>query len=512
MFEHLSRRSFLEMTAVAGGTLLAGGMMMRPLQAVQDTGWPEMPIIKVYVVYLGLGGAWPKPDFDAPKEIKEKFAPYLTRLERRLGDVEFMGGDLIANHAQATATLVPKIKQAGADAILVIHLAFGDASPFKILADTGKPVAIYSQPFSGHDWMYVPRLQKAGCRLILAPSRDLAEIDRIVALLRVPVRMPQSKIILVGNPGCAAGTAAAQDFELIRRRLGPEVIQITPAEFVKIHETIDTETAEKEAQTHWISQAKEIVEPSREEIVKSCKTYLAMKKLIRTHSAQAITVKCLGGIPIQTLGYPCLGFSKLLDEGVIGACEADMDSTLTMLMFQYAFGLPGFISDPLIDTAKNAVIHAHCVAPTKMQGSMGERLPFSIRSHRDDNRGASLEVHMHQDIGQKITWAKIANLDTILAATGTISEICDFDDRGCRTQLVAEVDDAREMFEKWGAGVLPNDMMTLLHRVVFYGDHMANLQDMAYLLGLNVLREGKDMRKTPNAASSIIGKEGVARI
>ena len=70
MFEDLSRRSFLGMTAVAGGTLLAGGMITRPLQAVQGTGWPEMPIIKVYVVYLGLGGAWPKPDFDAPKEIK----------------------------------------------------------------------------------------------------------------------------------------------------------------------------------------------------------------------------------------------------------------------------------------------------------------------------------------------------------------------------------------------------------------------------------------------------------
>ena len=349
--------------------------------------------------------------------------------------------------------------------------------------------------------MYIPRLQQAGCRLILAPSRDLTEIDRIVALLRVPVRMPQSKIILVGNPGCAAGTAAARDFELLRKRLGPEVIQITPAEFVKIHETIDAKAAEKEAQAHWISQAKEIVEPSRDEIVKSCKTYLAMKQIIRAHGAQAITVKCLGGIPIQTLGYPCLGFSKLLDEGVIGACEADMDSTLTMLMFQYAFGLPGFISDPLIDTAKNAVIHAHCVAPTKMEGATGARLPFSIRSHRDDNRGASLEVHMHQDIGQRITWAKIANLDTILVATGTISEICDFDDRGCRTQLVAEVDDARAMFEKWGAGVLPNDMMTLLHRVVFYGDHVANLQDMAHLLGLKVLHEGKDMIEGPTATA-----------
>ena len=494
----ISRRRFL---AAAGGTLLAGSIMTRPLQAAADPDWPQMPLMKIYVVYLGTGGAWPRPDFDAPREIKEKFSPYLTELQERLGDVEFVGGDLIVNRAQATAALVPKINQTRADAILVVHLAFGNATPFKILADTGKPVAIYSQPFSGHDWMYIPRLQQAGCKLILAPSRDVAEIDRLVALLRVPVRMQQSKIILVGNPGCAAGTAAARDFDLVRKRLGPEVIQITPAEFVEIHATIDAKSAEKEAQTHWISQAREIVEPSRDEIVKSCKTYLAMKKLLRAHGAQAITIKCLGGIPIQTLGYPCLGFSKLLDEGVVGACEADMDSTLTMLMFEYAFGLPGFISDPLIDTAKNAVIHAHCVAPTKMQGRIGPRLPFSIRSHRDDNRGASLEVHMHRDIGQKLTWAKLVNLDTILFATGTISESCDFDDRGCRTQLVAEGDDARAMFEKWGAGVLPSDMMTLLHRVVFYGDHVADLQDMAHLLGLKVLREGRDTIEASTAVA-----------
>ena len=486
----ISRRSFLGTT---GNLLLAGGVAARPLASAEEAGWPKMQPVKVFVVYLGTGGAWPKPDFDAPREIKEKFAPYLAKVQAGLGDVEFVGGDLIVNRAGAAAGLIPKIEKSAADAILVVHLSFGDAAPFRIFAETGRPVAVYSQPFSGHDWMYVPRLQKKGHRLILAPSRDFTEIVRLVALLRVPARMKQSKILLVGNPGCAAGTTAAKDFKQVRAKMGPEVIQITPAEFVKVHKSIDVKAAEKEAQSYWIAPAREIVEPSRAEIVKSCKTYLAMKKIMLEHGAQAITVKCLGGIPIQTLGYPCLGFSKLLDEGVVAACEADMDSTLTMLMFLYAFGLPGFISDPLIDTAKNAVIHAHCVAPTKMQGPASARLPFSIRTHRDDNRGASLEVFMNRDIGKKVTWAKVANLDTILVTTGTIAEVWDFDDRGCRTQVVTEVENARELFDKWGAGVLPDDMMALLHRVLFYGDLTDNIRDMAHLMGLKTLIEGKEV-------------------
>ena len=490
----INRRTFLGST---GGLLLAGGVATRPLEAAEAAGWPAMPPVRIYVVYLGTGGAWPKPEFDAPKEIEVKFALYLAQVQERLGDVEFVGGDLIRNHAKRAEELLPKIEEARADAILVIHLAFGNSAPFAVFAESGRPVAIYSQPFSGHDWMYVPRLQKRGLRLILAPSRDLKEIDRIVALLRVPVRMKQSKIILVGNPDCAAGTDRAKEFQMVRTRLGPEVVQITPPEFVKIHNSIDVAAAEEEAQSYWLSQAKEIVEPSREEIVKSCKTYLAMKKAMLEHGAQAITVKCLGGIPIGTLGYPCLGFSRLLDDGLVGACEADMDSTLTMLVFRYAFGLPGFITDPLIDTAKNAVIHAHCVAPTKMRGPTSERLPFSIRSHRDDNRGASLEVFLDKDLGQKVTWAKIANLDSILVTTGTIVEVCDFDDRGCRTQVVTEVDDARALFANWGGGVLPDDMMTLLHRVLFYGDHVDNVRDIAHLMGLKVLLEGKEMGEPP---------------
>ncbi|HNS00333.1 MAG TPA: hypothetical protein PKX48_14750 [Planctomycetota bacterium] len=483
----LNRRAFLGST---GAMALAGSAAARSAAG----GIAEPAPVRVYVVYLGTGGAWPKPEFDAPREIAQRFAPHLAATAAALGDVEFCGGDLIANNGAAAAALLPKITAARADAILVIHLAFGDATPFRVFAGTGRPTAVFSQPFSGHDWMYVPRLQKEGLRLIIGASRDLGEIDRLVALLRVPVHMRRSKIILVGPPGCAAGTAAARDFEKVRARLGPEVVQVTPAAFVEVHASVDRAAAREEAETHWISQAREIVEPSREEIVKSCATSLAMRALMREHGARAITVKCLGGIPIETLGYPCLGFSKMLDEGLVGACEADMDSTLTMLMFQYAFGLPGFITDPLIDAGRNAVIHAHCVAPTRMGGPAAPRLPFSIRTHRDDNRGASLEVFMDADIGRTATWAKLADLDTILMTTGKIIEVCDFDDRGCRTQVVTEVENARELLAKWGGGVLPDGMMELLHRVLFYGDHVESVRDLARLMGLKVLLEGKEMR------------------
>ena len=164
-----------------------------------------------------------------------------------------------------------------------------------------------------------------------------------------------------------------------------------------------------------------------------------------------------------------------------------MDSTLTMLMFAYAFDVPGFITDPVFDTAKNALIHFHCTCATKMDGPRGERLAFTIRTQSDSERGVSLDVE--QRIGQVVTCAKLANLNTMLVSTGKITEVT-HDELGCRTQFVTEVADADKMFHNWGADVLGSDTMTLLHRVVFYGDHMRSMSDLGALMGFQVIQEG----------------------
>jgi hypothetical protein len=60
----------------------------------------------------------------------------------------------------------------------------------------------------------------------------------------------------------------------------------------------------------------------------------------------------------------------------------------------------------------------------------------------------------------------------------------------CRTQFSQSVPDARRLFLDWGASVVKGDMMTLLHRVVFYGDYTKPLQDLSQLVGFKVIQEG----------------------
>lgn len=55
-------------------------------------------------------------------------------------------------------------------------------------------------------------------------------------------------------------------------------------------------------------------------------------------------------------------------------------------------GRPGFISDLVIDLAKNRIIYAHCVAPTKVFGPNGTANPFHLRDHSEDRKGAAIRA------------------------------------------------------------------------------------------------------------------------
>jgi len=190
------------------------------------------------------------------------------------------------------------------------------------------------------------------------------------------------------------------------------------------------------------------------------------------------------------MGNPrgCLTFSKLNDQALVGACEGDIDSTLTMLLFAYAFRAPGFITDPVIDTAKNAMIHFHCTSATKMDGPDGKRLPFIIRSQTDSGAGVALQVANR--IGQTVTCAKLVNLDTMLICPGKIIETST-SPLACRTQFTQSVPDARKLFLNWGSEAFTGGVMTMLHRVVFYGDYAQPIRDLGDLMGFKVLEEGE---------------------
>jgi len=188
-------------------------------------------------------------------------------------------------------------------------------------------------------------------------------------------------------------------------------------------------------------------------------------------------------------GFPCLAFARLRDRGVPAACEGDMDSLLTMLLMQYVVERPGFQGNATFDTAKNALWTAHCTAPLKMDGPDGKPAPYLLRGH-SEVRGDGCVPEVQYRLGQVVTRMKMVNLESILASTGKIIEVPKRAVHGCRTQIVTEVRDASRMAAGWSSALDTEDAMTLLHRVVFYGDHMESLRHLANLMGLKIIEEG----------------------
>ncbi|MBN1505382.1 MAG: twin-arginine translocation signal domain-containing protein [Sedimentisphaerales bacterium] len=474
----MNRREFLGAGAAGAGAVFLGTMLNgSQVLAGQSGDWPpKMPPVKIYKVYVGrTGGIY----LSRPTEEIKKFEQYLAGIETRLGDVKFIGGDLVPP-AEAGA-VIGRLKDA--DGVLLFHLCGhgGDApaQAMEQIVNVGLPTAVFSQPFSGHGWMYFPRWHKAGKKVVLLPSSDWSELDRVAGLMRVAPHLRRTKVLVVNGP---LGTAAACSAEQVKTKLGVEMIPVSIEETVAAHAAVDIKLAQREAEEYWLSKARRVVEPTRDEIVSSARYYLALKKMMIEKGAQAVTSSGCMGRPAKG----CLAFSKLNDLGMVGACEGDMDSTLTMLMFGYAFDVPGFISDPVFDTARNALIHFHCTSSTKMDGPKGGRLPFNIRTQTDSDQGVALEVENR--VGQDVTCAKFINLDTMLISTGKIIDVTR-NDLGCRTQFVTEVADARSMFHNWGVGVLEGGVMALLHRVVFYGNHMQSVKNLSSLMGFKVVEE-----------------------
>ncbi len=476
MCEHCTRRAFLG-TGAASGLLLAGGTWTHA-RAAEPPAQPR-PKSRICVIFTGT----PQPEdrnWGADPTQIEAMKARLTEAEKRLGNVELLVGE--SRSTQETAALLEKAGP-GTPVLAINVQNFAMKRVVGPVLEAGNPMAVFSLPASGHDWMYAPRWLSKGHRVALLASSDYGELERALRLLRVIPLMKQSRILLFPP---ARGTEPACSPEEIKKRLGADVVTFELKDMDEMLPAADEKAVQAELGA-WTKGAKEILEPTKEDIEKAARVSVVLDRLMEEVKADGLAIgTCMGWLP---RGFPCLGFTRLRDRGVPAACEGDMDSLLTMMLFQYAIDRPGFQGNATFDTSRNALWTAHCTAPLKMEGPDGKEAPYLLRGHSEVG-GSGCVPEIQYRIGQVITRAKLINLDTILVSTGEIIDVPEKAVHGCRTQIVTQVRDAAKMAANWSSVLETEDAMTLLHRVVFYGDHMQDVRHLANLMGMNVVEEG----------------------
>ncbi|MBL7133019.1 MAG: twin-arginine translocation signal domain-containing protein [Phycisphaerae bacterium] len=501
----LTRRDFVK----GCGAALAAGGLVSPAGAADQ---PKAGKVRVALVYLSKqGSSWPSPVFDVaarekevldllkkgcpgidfepvavrtPRDVKKAIAlkdrvdGYLVyvltltwNLQRAITTIgklgkptivadEFLGGsgaflcgysDLCQRGLSAAAVSTTRL-----DDLVAVARCFADVKK------AGTTPASFAKQCQEAYRKTFPKVGEMKCTEDKLTLTDIAECVK---------RFKKSRFLIVGRgkPG------RVQDF------LGAKGTYIGFPELKALYDKVDPDKAAEWAK-RWTKEADKVLDAKDEWIRKAGAVHLATLELLKKHGTDTVTMDCLGGFASGQLpAYPCLGFMQLLNDGGQGVCEAMPDDTLSMLMARILTGRPGYVSDPALDTSKNQIAYAHCVATTKVFGPKGKSNKFRIMTlHNRDPRGTCVRSFLpegYMTTSFRTNFARKLMVIHQAKAVGNLESEC-----GCRTQLVAEVKgDIANLFQHWR----PFGW----HRVTVYGDVKEPLIEFGKALGLKIVNE-----------------------
>lgn len=444
---------------------------------------------------------WPHVDFDHEGMMER----YVQRLQNALPNCDFT----VVYYNNAQEAEVGFADNDRYDGVVFFNATHGVGVINEFLK-LKKPGIIIDELYAGSGDLlrFNTRINKENLPVVVVASSDFEDAVRAIRLLHVRKQLANSKIVLFKNfepisekteaflkealgtgstwKRYLAGPAGLRGkLDKLKKDFGVEVVLKTKAD-LEAYLAGAPEAEARQLAEEWIRDAQGVIEPSEEDVFQSAKMYLALKKCVDEEEADAVSVDCIMMFYTTELSvYPCMSHSKMCDEGLIGTCESDIDSTLTQLAIRFMSGRAGFISDPVIDTATNQIIYAHCSAATRWYGDDSPKQPYFLRSHAEDHKSTSIQTIM--PIHDTVTTVKIDIEHHAMAihtamAVGNVNE-----EKGCRTKLAAEVPDAQQLLDNWDTDVFS------WHKVTFYGDYRRDFLNFARLYDLSVIQEDRDI-------------------
>jgi hypothetical protein len=465
----MRRRDFLQIAGIGGVFGLGAEMALAAGSPIISPGCRGTKV-RVGKAYLGVPRAhWPTPLLDLEEEVS-RYEGEFRRLSKELADVEFVGNVLITSQEGARRF---RESIGDVDGILLIHLSMGIWNMLLEILAARKPTVLFAAPYSGHEWTGFGSLrkQKEGSLLECILTSDLDQLSAAIRPFRAIHHLREAKILNVTTNDFSSFAG------MMKEKFGTEIIKISRDRVLEAYNSIPDGDAREEAR-RWIEGAEKVVEPSEDEIFRSCKLALALQKIADEENAVMVTVDCYGSMWRQLPAYPCISHARMNSIGLGGMCESDLRAAMTQLIIQGLSGRPGFCNDPTMDLSRNAIILAHCMGTPKMDGPEGKAAPYRLRSVMERQEGATPQVFM--DVGRKTTSAILANQNLIHYFTGEIIEAPDLP-RGCRTKIVVRVDgDAERLWQNWSHG---------LHRVTCYGDISKDLERFCRFNSVQLVNE-----------------------
>ncbi len=264
--------------------------------------------------------------------------------------------------------------------------------------------------------------------------------QRIKSLLGEKKSLPYRRLGVLGKPSDWL-IASDVNYENAKKILNVDLIDISMDEVIDLYN--ESEPLEMEYNLDF----------NKDELIKSKRLYKALDRIKEKYNLDGLTIRCFDLLgTIKTTA--CMALSMFNAKGIIGCCEGDIPSMLSMLLMQELFKAPAFQANPSrIDAVNKTMVFAHCTLPINMVTD------YEIMTHYESGIGVAIRGKLKED---KITIFKFSrNLKDYYVTTGRI--IRNLAEKNlCRTQIEVEIDDNIEYFLQRPYGN---------HHIIIYGDH-----------------------------------------
>ena len=298
--------------------------------------------------------------------------------------------------------------------------------------------------------------------------------EDFIRALRVKKFLRQSKFLYIGEIPSFSAPYGPWDFYAIERRFGVRVRHIETNEFYRYYDRI-ADDAVKEELEKWSGDFERILEPSEEDLMNAVRVYLTLRYLCEREDANGITINC-GRFTEERPVVPCLAFDRLIDEGIMCACEGDITAMLSSLMLYAVSGQPvlmgNFGYEPgRFEAEEGEVTIEHDIIPLSMASTK-----YTIR----DYHGRGFGVTGYADIksGEPMTLLNMdSSLNKILVVEGWVKRSED----GIHCRIIIHMD------VKGNIERLPDLIVGSQHISMTYGHWLNALKETGKLLNLEVL-------------------------
>lgn len=302
---------------------------------------------------------------------------------------------------------------------------------------------------------------------IVSVQKNFADLARCRKVLAAYDRVRAGKILVIRGPEPWV-ISVSRDYEVYEKNLGIRMEVTSQDELIELYEETTFEEA-KEIYAFYREDAREIVEPTEEDLMRCARLAKAMLKLIASHQADGIAIACfnlIGRIQVN----PCLGVSYINGEtSHFAACEGDVDSAVTMLLMQGLTEEKPWMANPCLQQDET-INFAHCTAPLHVHGKKQE---FLLRNHHETGVGASPRVFY--DLGMRMSMFRYSGVEHALTINMGTSVEGRYEPN-CRTQMRIRPDDYNHYM----------DTVLGCHQVMTFEDIECEMRELCRLLQIEV--------------------------